>query len=196
MIQNNQNTMEFSRELIHFLDTIIKLRDRTLYTDVYCKPTDSHSYLFYNSSHPYHCKKSIPYRQLLRIRQICSSLTDFDKHASDFASYFQNRGYSNHLIEEAYIKVRRMDRNQLLDRPRTHKDVPSEDTTFLVSTYHPHDQTVLKIISTNWDFLGKIHNTTFLHKKNVMNAFQRPQNLGDILVCTSTSRNPVHPPRL
>ena len=146
--------------------------------------------LFYNSFHPYHCKKSIPYSQLLR--KICRSLMDFDKHASDFASYFQKRGYPNHLIEEAYIKARRMNRNELLDRPRTHKDAPSEKTTILVSTYHPLDQTVPKIISTNWVFLGKSHNTTFLHKKHVVNAFRRPQNLGDILVHVSTSRKPVH----
>ena len=128
-------TMEFSRELISFLETTVKLRDRTQYTDLYCKSTDSHSYLLYNSAHPWPCKKSIPYSQLLRIRKICSSLTDFDKHALDFASYFQNRGYPSHLIEEAYIKARRMDRNHLLDKDRSSKDARSKDNTILVSTY-------------------------------------------------------------
>ena len=72
-------TMEFSRAPIHFLDTTVKLRDRTLYTDLYFKSIDSHSYLVYNSLGMYHCKKSISYSQLLRTRKICSSLTDFGK---------------------------------------------------------------------------------------------------------------------
>ena len=86
------------------------------------------------------------------------------------------------LFEEAYIMDRIMDRNLLLDKPRTPKDAQPEDTTILVNILHLHDQTVPKIISTNWDFLGTSHNTAFLHQKHVMNAFQRPPNLGDILI--------------
>ena len=47
---------------------------------LFCKPTDSHSYLVYNCTHPNHCKKSIPHSQFRQIRRICSNLTDFDKH--------------------------------------------------------------------------------------------------------------------
>ena len=46
-------TVEYSRETIPFMDTKVKLRDRTLYTDLYCKPTDSHSYLLYSSFSPH-----------------------------------------------------------------------------------------------------------------------------------------------
>ena len=52
-------------------------------------------------------------------------LMDCDKHALDLASYFQNRSYPSHLIEKAYIKARRMDKNHLLDKPRTWKDAPT-----------------------------------------------------------------------
>ena len=45
-------TMEVSREEISFLDTTVKLRDRTLHTDFFCTPTDSHSYLQYSSALP------------------------------------------------------------------------------------------------------------------------------------------------
>ena len=129
--------MEFSREQVYYLDRTVKRRDRQLYIDLYCKPNDSYSYLLYSSSHPYQCKKNIPYSQLLRIRMICSSITDFDKLALDFKSYLQNRCYPSHLIEEAYIKARGMDRNHFLDKPRTTKDAPSEDNTILVSTLSP-----------------------------------------------------------
>ena len=106
--------------------------------------------------------KCYPYSQLLRIRKICSSLMDFDKHALEFASYIPNRGYPSHLIEEVYLKARRMDGNLLLAKPRNPKDAQPDDTTILASTYNPHDQMVPKIIFTNWDFLGKSHNTAFM----------------------------------
>ena len=60
-------TMDVSIEVISFQDTTVKLRDRTLHTDLFCKPTDSHSYLICSSAHPYHCKKSIPHSQFLQI---------------------------------------------------------------------------------------------------------------------------------
>ena len=87
-------------------------------------------------------------------------------------------------------KARRMDRNQLLDRTITHKDVSSKDTTILVSTYHPHDQTVPKIISTNW---GKVTTQHFYTKNMWWMPLGDQKNLGDILVHASTSRKPVHP---
>ena len=114
-------TMEFSRELVRFLDITLNLTDRILYTVtyLYCIPVESHSYLLYDFAHPYHCKKSIPYSQQLRARKICSSI---DKHAMDIESYFHNRGYPSHLIEEAYVKARRMDINHVLSKARTPKD--------------------------------------------------------------------------
>ena len=39
-----------------------------LCTSVYYKPTDSHIYLLYPSSHPSHVKNSIPFSQFLRLR--------------------------------------------------------------------------------------------------------------------------------
>ena len=41
------------------------------------KPTDSHIYLLYSSSHPSHVKNSIPYSQFLRLRRLCSEESDF-----------------------------------------------------------------------------------------------------------------------
>ena len=92
-------TMECARDTVSFLDTKVKLRDETLYMDLYCKPTDSHSYILYTSAHPHHCRKSITYSQFLQIRCICSNLTDFDKYCLDFASYFHERGYPSHLMQ-------------------------------------------------------------------------------------------------
>ena len=44
-------------------------------TNLYVKETDSHQYLHPSSCHPYHCVKSIPYSQALRLNRICSKNT-------------------------------------------------------------------------------------------------------------------------
>ena len=60
-------TMEASSKEIPFLDVLVRLDQGRLSTDLYSKPTDSHSYLKFESSHPKNCKNSIPYSQFLRV---------------------------------------------------------------------------------------------------------------------------------
>jgi hypothetical protein len=54
-------THEISKNEVNFLDTKVKVVNGILQTDLYCKPTDSHSYLMYDSAHSQRCKDSIPY---------------------------------------------------------------------------------------------------------------------------------------
>ena len=75
-------TSEWSRNQISFLDTTVKRATTgNLYTDLYTKPTDSNSYLQYDSAHPPSVKKSLPYSQFLRLRRICRNESDFEKHS-------------------------------------------------------------------------------------------------------------------
>ena len=71
-------TNEWSHTKINFLDTTVKVNiDNELYTDLYVKPTDTNSYLNYNSAHPPNCKNSLPYSQFLRIKHICTEDSDY-----------------------------------------------------------------------------------------------------------------------
>ena len=65
-------TCEYSREKVNYLDVKVIVREGKLITNLYVKQTDSHQYLDRFSCHPYHCTKSIPYSQELRINRICS----------------------------------------------------------------------------------------------------------------------------
>ena len=47
-------TAEYSKEEVNFIDRNIK-------------PTDTHQFLDPTSSHPYHCRRGIPYSQTLRL---------------------------------------------------------------------------------------------------------------------------------
>jgi hypothetical protein len=108
--------METSKQNVNLLDTTVSIENGELKTNLFCKPTDSHNYLLYSSAHPQKCKDSIPFGQFLRIRRICSKLEDFDKHALEFSQHFLRRNYPLHLIEEALIKARRLNRDELLQK--------------------------------------------------------------------------------
>ena len=58
-------TWEISNTSLAFLDIKVSVEGNGLCTSVHYKPTDSHSYLLYSSSHPSHVKNSIPYSQFL-----------------------------------------------------------------------------------------------------------------------------------
>ena len=107
-------TAEYSKEEVNFLDLNIKLIDGELKTDLFVKPTDTHQFLDPTSSHPYHCKKGIPYSQALRLNRICSDNTNFDKR-NDLEKWLMERGYNEKMIRKLILRAREHSRNDLLE---------------------------------------------------------------------------------
>ena len=176
-------TVETSTSQVNFLDTTVKIDSNgKLYTDLYCKPTDSHNYLLYDSAHPGHLKSSLPYSQLLRIRRICSKLSDFDRNAIMIGHHFLRRNYPEDLVIEAILKIRRKDRESLLaPRPIANSETTFEDL-FLVSTYNPDCSPLKEIVQKTWQTLGRTNNTETLYSKNIIFGNRRNKNLRDTLV--------------
>ena len=81
-------THTISELSVNFLDITVTLQKNCLLTSAYFKPTDSHSYLLYPSSHPKSCKDSIPFSQLLRLRRLCQSNEDFLEKALEMVEFF------------------------------------------------------------------------------------------------------------
>ena len=65
-------TFEMSESSVSFLDLCLSIPDARIATPIHYNPSDTHSYFYYCSSHPPHCKKAIPCSQFLRFRRICS----------------------------------------------------------------------------------------------------------------------------
>ena len=148
-------TAEISKTTVNFLDTTVSLSPNgTLEVDLYSKPTDSHNYLLYTSAHTLNCKISLPYSQFLRIRRICSSIDNYDKHSKTLTYHFLRRGYPEDLIENAYILARRKDRDSLLEPKTKPKPEPNKDL-FLITTYQPGWGGPRDIVKKNWDFLTR-----------------------------------------
>ena len=73
---NLRFTHERSRESLNFLDVIVKIQQGEFVTDLYCKSTDGHQYLHFDSCHASHTKTSIVYSQALKMKRICHRRSD------------------------------------------------------------------------------------------------------------------------
>ena len=84
----------------------INIENGVLKTDLFKKTTDTHQYFEYSSRHPYHCKKSIPYNQALRLSSICSENFSFDKRCNDLETWLIERGYSEKIIRKKVLRAK------------------------------------------------------------------------------------------
>ncbi len=108
-------TFENSEVYIPMLDTTITVGFYCkLYTNLYIKPTTTHSYLHYSSCHPHHQKTGGHYSQLLRVKHICSKNTDFEHYAQKTMGHYKLRGYPESVVQSAWNKTKFVARPTLL----------------------------------------------------------------------------------
>ena len=126
----------------------VKKVDNRLETDLYCKPTDCHQFLHFNSAHPFHIKKSIVYSQGLRIKRLCSSPLVFQKHLENLRTWFYKRGYPQKVVDTQLKRVAEQSPTELFERTE------KKDTGVpLVLTYHPRFHNLSGIIKKLFTFL-------------------------------------------
>jgi hypothetical protein len=178
-------TAEYSKRTVNFLDMKVKIQNKRIQTDLYSKPTDSHSYLLYDSAHPQRCKDSIPYSQFLRVRRICSLDCDFKEHLLKFTCHFMTRGYPMALLEKAASLVKALNRDELLKEAEIERDKEDNDKVFLITTYNPNYHHLRELVYKNWDMLGKSPATDFLYQRRLMCGYRKPKNLSEYLIRAS-----------
>ena len=198
------STIKFTAEIFtpksDFLDTTVyRNDDGSLWTDLFCKPTDTHSYLRYENSHPPHCKRSLPYSQFLHLRRICSREEDFPRHAKDMKLHFIGRGYPENNLDVSLDRVKLLSRKSLLT-PKTITDPTTttgseEVTVYAIMTYHPTQHDFRKIIDSNWNLLGS-PGTQELFETRIIFCHRRPKNLREHLVRAALKPPPTDPDRL
>ncbi len=175
-------TAEWSETEINFLDTTVKVsEERKLYTTLYTKPTDTHTYLHFLSAHPMHQKKCGPYSQLVRVRRICTKFEDFLTNAKKILAYYKARGYPETLLNEALDRASALDRTVLLIIKETPLDEDSSEL-ILVLTHNPANPEVKKTLTDNWHLIKQERSLAPLHDSTVKMGFRRPPNLQDLLV--------------
>ena len=105
---------EMSDTSLAFLDIKVSIEGNGLCTSVHNKPTDSHSYLLYSSSHPSDVKNSIPYSQFLRVRRVCSDDSDFSLKSEEMCNFFNKRGYPASVVQVRHHRAQEIDRQSAL----------------------------------------------------------------------------------
>ena len=118
-LNSKHKTIRFEHNVsnsnISFLDTLIyNDKSNTLQTTLYRKPTDQQSYLHVHSDHPKSLKRSIHYSHALRIKTICSTLTEYKKHCAILKQNFIERGYEENILKDETDKVDNINRKELL----------------------------------------------------------------------------------
>ena len=137
-------TAEYAKETINFLDVNIRLEEGGgLMTDLFVKSTDTHQFLDLSSSHPYHCKKGIPYRQAIRLNRSCSDNESFDKRCNDLEGWLMERGYNGKMISKQILRAREHSRKDLLEKEKTETSEPK--LTFNIM-YYPVFQKIRNIL--------------------------------------------------
>ncbi|CAF4131782.1 unnamed protein product, partial [Rotaria sordida] len=100
-IKLNPNINSFAT----FLDLYMENRDGVLFTTVYQKPSYEPYYLPFNSIHPLHMKKNIPFTMLLRVIRYCSTFQTYLNEREKLRMALLFNKYPNKLIEEQFNNV-------------------------------------------------------------------------------------------
>lgn len=90
---------------INFLDLHIENDQGSLLTKVYHKPSYEPYYLPFNSIHPMHMKKNIPFAMFLRAIRYCSTFQFFIEERESFRMALLLNRYPNIIIQEQFNKV-------------------------------------------------------------------------------------------
>ena len=141
-----QFTSEIFAHQVNFLDVIVKLQENEFLTGLYCKKTNCHQYLHYDSCHPEHMKNSSVYSQGLQIKRFCSDSKDCETHLKNLKNWFHSRGYPENIIDNQLKHLKKVSREDLLrPKERGNKNI---GIPFIV-TYDPHLKHLGKLIQNN-----------------------------------------------
>ena len=172
-------TMEYSQKQINFLDVLISKNDNesSLVTSLFTKSTDSHQYLHATSYHRSIYKKSIPYGQAIRMKQICLNEVDLQRKLLDLESWLTDRGYKSEINRPEIQKLNSIDRNNLLKKHPKH-----QDSITLVLTFHPALNIVFDVLKRAHQHVQKSLVLKAVLPKPPHIAFRNPKTLSDKLV--------------
>ena len=166
----------------NFLDIYFKIVDNKLIMDLYCKPTDSHSYLNYTSAHPQHTKDNIALSLAKRIVRIVSD--NREKCLDALKHHLVAREHPIHKINYAFSKV---------FQPKRNPD--SKNIIVFTSTFNPKHRYNRKIIKNITADLTSPKLRGVFGDMSVVMSTRQPSSLRDMLVSSKFCLNPVKPPR-
>ena len=128
-------------------------------TDLHIKPTDSRSYLSYDSCHPNHMFAGIVYTQALRLRRIISEDDRLATQLNLLAEAFLKCRYPSKLVSDIVEKVKTLPR--VLKKQQVETEQPDRNV-LMVSTYgadKPLQDIVSKLPNKDKLLIKNVHKT-------------------------------------
>ena len=139
-------------------------RRQNLCTSVHYKPTDSHSYLLYSSSHPSHVKNSL-FHSIIPFL-ILSFL------------YFVVYVVMTLIVQTGHHRAQQIDRQSTLQTSQKEKN----DRIPFMLTFHPHNHAVKSIVLKNFKLLQNDPETSRIFSQPPLISFKHDKNIGNFLV--------------
>ena len=123
----------YSDSHANVLDHTLHFRDGFISTDVYAKPTDSHLYLPFSSSHPSRLKRTVPFGVALRIKHNCSTDNFLPDRCKEYKRYLKSQNYPAELVDKEFDKALSISRSNFLSK----QVKPAKKVFPLVLDYNP-----------------------------------------------------------
>ena len=179
-------TMDYSKERIPFLDTLVYTNNGSIETSLYRKPTDNITFLRHSSFHPRHVKEAIPYGQALRIHRICSQTAERDKHLQILKDALLRSEYDARLIDKQFRRATLQPRALLLNTERTETTprVP------FVTQYFPGAEKLRPIIRNLQHLLDNDDRLSKAVPDSPILAFRQPANLKQLIIRSKLPSQP------
>jgi hypothetical protein len=172
-------TFEYSQIEIPFLDTLVRIHPTTrkMYTTLYSKTTDTHSYVFFTSAHNKSTLTKSPYGQFLRLRRICTMDYDFDTESANMIRHYLRRGYPKALLTKHRERARLFTQDDLL----TPHPKNSTEREIMVTRFNPNNPDIMKVIKRHWNIIqfSDDCNNNFTH--NPMLGLRKQPNVSNLL---------------
>lgn len=131
-------------QTLNFLDINVMLNENDqVETDIFYKTTNAHDYLNYQSSHPEHTKRNVPYNLAKRIICFVSSPKTMESRLIELKKFLLKCNYPIHVIEKGIFNARLQG-----PAPQTKS---TENTLPLITTHF-----------ANYEYSNIIHKTKFL----------------------------------
>ena len=137
-----QFTMETSDNQHPFLDAMINKEGKKVFMDIYSKPTDSKRYVSFNSNHPKHCLKNIPFSLARRICMIAEKDSLKDIKLKELETRLLEQHYPERIIKAGINKALKIPQNEL----RNVKEQEKKKILPFISNFKPNNSKALSII--------------------------------------------------
>jgi len=160
-----------------FLDLIIMIDEikRCIKFSLYVKPTNSFSFLKYNSNHPQHIFRNIPISCLIRIKRICSDYIDYLYYSRILLIQLLSRGYKFEYLNKAIKYIGKLDRQSLIQYKNKDQSDLFKNKIIISMKYDQNYSNIKKLLYSSWNKNdnknNEIHTDINFNNKNKKSLF-------------------------